>query len=80
MSLAKFSIDRPVFVLMFYLAIVLLGIVSFSQLSVDLLPSISYPRLSVVTQYPGVAPEEVEALVTIPLETSVSRIPGLRQV
>jgi len=43
MSLAKFSIDRPVFVLMFYLAIVLLGIVSFSQLSVDLLPSISYP-------------------------------------
>jgi len=80
MSLAKFSIDRPVFVFMFYLAIVLLGIVSFSQLSVDLLPAISYPRLSVVTQYPGVAPEEVEALVTMPLETSVSRIPGLRRV
>lgn len=73
MSLAKFSIDRPVFILMFYLAIVLLGMVSFSQLSVDLLPSISYPRLSVVTQYAGVAPEEVEALVTMPLETSVSR-------
>jgi HAE1 family hydrophobic/amphiphilic exporter-1 len=80
MSLAKFSIDRPVFVLMFYLAIILLGIVSFSQLSVDLLPSISYPRLSVVTQYAGVAPEEVEALVTMPLETSVSRVPGLRRV
>lgn len=80
MSLAKFSIDRPVFVLMFYLAIVLLGMVSFSQLSVDLLPSISYPRLSVVTQYAGVAPEEVEALVTMPLETSVSRVPGLRRV
>jgi len=80
MSLAKFSIDRPVFVLMFYLAIVLLGLVSFSQLSVDLLPSISYPRLSVVTQYAGVAPEEVEALVTMPLETSVSRVPGLRRV
>ncbi|HPU94192.1 MAG TPA: efflux RND transporter permease subunit [Candidatus Saccharicenans sp.] len=80
MSLAKFSIDRPVFILMFYLAIVLLGMVSFSQLSVDLLPSISYPRLSVVTQYAGVAPEEVEALVTMPLETSVSRVPGLRRV
>jgi HAE1 family hydrophobic/amphiphilic exporter-1 len=80
MSLAKFSIDRPVTTLMFYIAIILLGVVSLSQLSVDLLPSISYPRLSIVTQYPGVAPEEVEALVTVPLETSVSRIPGLRRV
>jgi len=80
MNLAKFSIERPVTVLMFYVAIILLGMVSLSQLSVDLLPSISYPRLSIVTQYPGVAPEEVEALVTVPLETSVSRIPGLRRV
>ncbi|MBC7361978.1 MAG: efflux RND transporter permease subunit [Candidatus Aminicenantes bacterium] len=80
MNLAKFSIDRPVTTLMFYIAIILLGVVSLSQLSVDLLPSISYPRLSIVTQYPGVAPEEVEALVTVPLETSVSRIPGLRRV
>jgi HAE1 family hydrophobic/amphiphilic exporter-1 len=80
MNLAKLSIDRPVATLMFYITIILLGAVSLSQLSVDLLPSISYPRLSIVTQYPGVAPEEVEALVTVPLETSVSRIPGLRRV
>ncbi|PMP94738.1 MAG: hypothetical protein C0168_08155, partial [Candidatus Aminicenantes bacterium] len=80
MNLAKFSIDHPVTVLMFYIAIILLGVVSLSQLSVDLLPSINYPRLSIVTQYPGVAPEEIEALVTVPLETSVSRIPGLRRV
>lgn len=80
MNLARLSIDRPVATLMFYITIILLGVVSLSQLSVDLLPSISYPRLSVVTQYPGVAPEEVEALVTVPLETSVSRIPGLRRV
>lgn len=80
MNLAKFSIDRPVTTLMFYIAIILLGVISLSQLSVDLLPSINYPRLSILTQYPGVAPEEVEALVTAPLETSVSRIPGLRRV
>jgi len=65
---------------MFFLAIVLLGFVSLKELSIDLLPDISYPRLSVVTQYPGVAPEEIETLVSAPLEAAVSRIPGLRRV
>ncbi|MGQ9802087.1 MAG: efflux RND transporter permease subunit [Candidatus Saccharicenans sp.] len=80
MNPARFSIERPVTTLMFFIAIILLGVVSLSRLSIDLLPSISYPRLSVITQYPGVAPEEVETLVTVPLEASVSRIPGLRRV
>jgi len=80
MNPARFSIERPVTTLMFFIAIILLGVVSLGHLSIDLLPSISYPRLSVITQYPGVAPEEVEMLVTVPLETSVSRIPGLRRV
>ncbi len=80
MNPARFSIERPVTTLMFFAAIILLGIVSLSHLSIDLLPSISFPRLSVVTMYPGVAPEEVEMLVTVPLETSLSRIPGLRRI
>ncbi|MCR4396329.1 MAG: efflux RND transporter permease subunit, partial [Candidatus Saccharicenans sp.] len=80
MNPARFSIERPVTTLMFFIAIILLGVVSLSRLSIDLLPAISYPRLSVITQYPGVAPEEVETLVTMPLEASVSRIPGLRRV
>jgi len=80
MKIAKLAIDRPVTTWMFYIAIVLLGLVSLRQLSVDLLPNISYPRLSVLTQYPGVAPEEIETLVTTRLEAGVSRIPGLRRV
>lgn len=80
MKIASFAIDRPVTTWMFYIAIVLLGFVSLRQLSVDLLPNISYPRLSVMTQYAGVAPEEIETLVTVPLEAAVSRIPGLRRV
>ncbi len=80
MKIARLSIDRPVALLMFYVAIVLLGIVSLRQLGVDLLPNISYPRLSVVTRFPGVAPEEIETLVTTPLEAAVSRIPGIRRV
>lgn len=80
MKLAKVAIDRPVALMMFYLAVLLLGFVSLRQLGVDLLPNISYPRLSVVTRFSGVAPEEMETLVTTPLEAAVSRIPGIRRV
>jgi len=80
MKLARIAVDRPVTMYMFYIAVILLGAVSLRELSVDLLPDISYPRLSVITNYPGVAPEEVETLITAPLESAVSRIPRLRRV
>ncbi len=80
MKLAKAAIERPVTTTMFFIAVILLGFVSLRELSVDLLPDIRYPRLSVVTNYPGVAPEEMEILVTTPLEAAVSSIPGLRRV
>ncbi len=80
MKITQITVKRPVTTLMFFLGIVLLGFVSLRELSVDLLPNISYPRLSVVTQYQGVAPEEIETLITTPLEAAVSRIPGLRRV
>ena len=80
MKLARMAVDRPVTMYMFYVAVILLGAVSLRELSVDLLPDISYPRLSVITNYPGVAPEEMETLITAPLESAVSRIPRLRRV
>src|SRR4030042_3034664 len=80
MKIARFSIRRPVTTAMFFLAVVLLGFISLRRLSVDLLPDIGFPRLSVVTRFPGVAPEEMETLITAPLEAAVSRIPGIRRV
>ncbi len=80
MRITNLSIKRPVTSFMFYIAVVLLGFVSLRELSVDLLPNISYPRLSVVTKFSGVAPEEIETLITDDLEAAVSRIPGLRRV
>ncbi len=80
MKITQITTKRPVTTFMFFLAIVLLGFVSLKELSVDLLPDISYPRLSVVTEYAGVAPEEIETFVTQRLEAAVSRIPGLRRV
>lgn len=80
MKITQITTTRPVTTFMFFVAVVLLGFVSLRELSVDLLPDISYPRLSVVTQYQGVAPEEIETIVTDDLEAAVSRIPGLRRV
>ena len=80
MKLARFAVERPVTVSMFFLGVILLGFVSLGELSVDLLPDIRYPRLAVVTAYGGAAPEEMETLVTAALESAVSRVPGLRRV
>lgn len=80
MFLVRVAIRRPVALLMFYLGIILLGFISLQHLAVDLFPDISFPRLSVITQFPGAAPEEVESLVTVPLEATISGIPGLRRI
>ncbi|MBN1224008.1 MAG: efflux RND transporter permease subunit [Candidatus Aminicenantes bacterium] len=80
MKIAQIAIRRPVTTFMFFIAVVLLGFISLRELSVDLLPDIAYPKLSVVMRYPGVAPEEIETLITDDLEAAVSRIPGLRGV
>ena len=65
---------------MFYAAVVLLGTVSLTRLPVDLLPDLSYPKLTVWTTYPGAAPAEVEASVTVPMEGALSTLSGLRRM
>lgn len=80
MSIAKFAVTRPVAVIMRIAALVLLGIVCLLRLSVDLLPNVSMPVVSVVTEWPNVAPEEIEAQVTRPLERALSSTPGMYRV
>ncbi len=80
MSLAKLAIARPVGVAMFFIAIVSLGIISFARLPIDLLPDIAYPKLVVYTNYPNVAPAEVERFVTERVEQQVSTVPGVEKV
>src|SRR5690348_6295266 len=76
MSIAGSSIRRPVAVAMAFIAIVILGILSFSRLPVDLLPDIAYPKLVIYTTYPGVAPAEIERFLTRPIESAVGKVPG----
>jgi HAE1 family hydrophobic/amphiphilic exporter-1 len=80
MNIAGFSVTRPVAVTMRIAALVLLGAVCFTRLPVDLLPNVTLPTVAVVTAWPNVAPEELEAQVTRPLERAVSSVPGLYEV
>ncbi len=80
MALSDLSIRRPVATAMLYLAIGVLGVVSFARLPIDLLPDVSFPTLSVWTTYPDAGPAEVERFVSEPVEAVVSRVPGVRSV
>ena len=80
MNLAKLSVTRPVAVTMRIAALVLLGFVCFYRLPVDLLPAVSLPTVAVVTQWPNVAPEELETQITRPIEQAVNSAPNIYQV
>lgn len=80
MHIAFYTTRRPIATSMVFLAVVLLGIVSFSRLPVNLLPDITFPRLLVWTNYRDVGPVEIEEFVTIPVEEAVSTVPGVRRV
>ncbi len=65
---------------MFYIGILLLGFISLSKLAINLLPDLSYPKLTVITDYPGAGPEEIERFITNELEGPLSAIPGVKRI
>jgi HAE1 family hydrophobic/amphiphilic exporter-1 len=80
MSIVDVAIKRPVTVWMFTFAVILFGLVGLSRLAVNLLPELSYPTLTVRTNYIGAAPAEVEQLITKPVEEAVGVVKGLRKI
>tara|TARA_R110002167_G_scaffold50547_1_gene146918 strand:+ start:11364 stop:14651 length:3288 start_codon:yes stop_codon:yes gene_type:complete len=80
MSLVDTAIKRPVTVWMFTFAVILFGLVGLSRLAVNLLPELSYPTLTVRTNYTGAAPSEIEQLITKPIEEAVGVVKGLRKI
>ncbi len=80
MSLPEFSIKRPVTVLMAVMVCLLLGGIAFREIPVDLMPEVNFPILSITTDYEGVGPEEIETLISRPMEQIVSAAPGVERV
>jgi len=80
MKIINLSINRPITVLMVYMLILITGVISFLRLPIDFLPNIGYPQLTVITTYDNSSPEEVETLITQPVEEVVSTLKGVRKV
>ena len=80
MSLAEFSVRRPVFTTMVALIVATLGAVSLIRLQIDMLPKIEMPRLSVRVGYEGASPEVMERLVTQPVEEIIATVPGVEEI
>ncbi len=80
MSLSKVSVHRPIGTLTIAVAVIVFGVVAVTRLAVDLLPSVDAPRLSITTRYEGVAPQEMETLITRPIEQAVSTIEGVTEL
>ncbi len=78
--LSKFSVKKPYTVLVGVVLAIVLGIVSFTKMTTDLLPSMSLPYVIVVTTYPGASPETVESEVTRPVEAAMATISNIQSV
>jgi HAE1 family hydrophobic/amphiphilic exporter-1 len=79
-DLVEFSTRRRVTIAMMTLTLVLFGLISLSGLKVELLPDLSYPTLTVRTDYEGAAPTEVETLISQPAEEALGVVKGLRKL
>jgi HAE1 family hydrophobic/amphiphilic exporter-1 len=80
MNIVDIAVKRPVTVWMFTFAIIIFGMVSLSRLAINLLPELSYPTLTIRTDYVGAAPGEIEQLVSKPIEETIGVVKGVRTV
>ena len=80
MWISDISIRRPVFATMVILSFMVLGVVSMTRLGIDLFPEVNFPFVNIHVVYPGASPEEVETLVTRPIEDAVAGINGVKRV
>jgi HAE1 family hydrophobic/amphiphilic exporter-1 len=80
MRIIEISTRRRVTIAMFTLAVVLFGIVSFFRLKINLLPELTYPTLTVRTEYPGAAPAEIENLISKPIEEALGVVKDVNRV
>lgn len=79
-NIIRFSVKNKLIVGLFVLALIGMGVYSMSKLPVDAVPDITNNQVQIVTSSPSLAPQEVEQLITYPVEKSVANIPGVEEV
>ena len=78
--MVKYSVKKPFTILVAVIAVLVLGFVTFTKMTMDLLPEMNLPYLMVITTYPGASPERVEGEVTVPMENALGTISGVKNV
>ncbi|EOS31046.1 hypothetical protein C807_01623 [Lachnospiraceae bacterium 28-4] len=78
--ISKFSVKKPYTVLVGVVMAIVLGVVSFTKMTTDLLPNLSLPYVIVMTTYIGASPETVEMVVTKPVESSMATVSNIENI
>lgn len=78
--ISKFSVKKPLTVVVSVVLVIILGIISFTSMTTDLLPKMDLPFVVVMTTYPGASPEKVEAAITRPLEQAIATTNGIENI
>ena len=80
MFLSNLSIRRPVMMTMFLAALLLFGLIGFSNLPLNLMPDLEIPYVTIQTVYPGASPDQVENQITIPIEDEISTVSKIKNI
>ncbi len=80
MNLPAFCVRRPKLTVMVMFIALILGGISLRRLPVDLMPDITYPTMAIFSTYENASPEEMEELITRPIEEAVSAVPGVEEI
>ena len=80
MALAEFAVKKKVAVVMATSCLILLGVISVFSLPQEYFPKIQFPQITVVTDYSNAAPEEIETLITRPIEETIGAVSGIKRI
>lgn len=78
--MSKFSVKKPLTVFMAVIAVIVLGIVSYTRMTPDLMPNMNMPYVMIMTSYPGATPEKVEISISKPMEQAMATLDGIKGV
>jgi HAE1 family hydrophobic/amphiphilic exporter-1 len=78
--MVKLSIRRPIFIIVVFIVILIFGFLSFKNLSLEMLPNIELPQISIITVYPGASSIDVEEQITKKIESAISMVPDVTEI